>query len=73
MMAPISEGSESPTSPVFQSTSASARLLSEDSEQTFVAEDEEKVVEPPQTQEKKSFITAEHKIAFSHFLVRLTT
>lgn len=73
MMAPISEGSASPTSPTFQSHSASARLLSEDSEQNVVGEEEEeKPVAPPPKEEKKPFITAEHKIAFSHFLVRYT-
>lgn len=73
MMAPISEGSESPTSPTFQSHSASARLLSEDGEQTVVGEEEEeKLVTPAPEEEKKPFITAEHKIAFSHFLVRYT-
>ncbi|CAG8983020.1 hypothetical protein HYALB_00010146 [Hymenoscyphus albidus] len=67
-MAPLSEGSASPTSPNFASNSASARLLSEDSEQTVVAEEEEDFVAPPHKEEKKLLITAEHKIAFSHFL-----
>jgi hypothetical protein len=49
-------------------SSASVPLLSDD-EDISVCE-EEKVPEPSKEEKKKSFSTAEYKIAFSHFVVR---
>ena len=69
-MSTIAGTSSSPSSRRMSLDSANEPLLS-DTEETLVEEDEKTSCEDKE-EKKKSFSSAEHKIAFSHFLVRTT-